>query len=281
MFEVAGLVQSVDPVNAVLTVEHEEVPGFMPAMTMPFTARESEEIVGIKAGDAIRFDLIVTADDSWIQRISPIDRVSLKLPEPGRPAAPAKTQRLKEGDQLPAFSLTDQGGRTIEPATFAGKNLLLTFIFTRCPIPNFCPLMSQNFETLEKEIQRDPALADQVRLLSISFDPEYDTPEVLAGYAKRFTEDGAFWRFATGTPAEVQKLTSAFSVYVQPEGGTISHGLTTALVDPTGRITKIWRGNGWQTAEVMAALKSLPAPLSQSTPEIDPDQVAGGASARR
>src|SRR5690606_11557766 len=143
-----------------------DVPGFMPAMTMPFTARAASEIAGVKPGDAITFTLFVTSDDSWIGQIRPVDPASLST-ETTKPPAPLGTNvpRLKEGDELPAFALVDQAGGEISPATFAGRNLLLTFIYTRCAVPNFCPLMSRNFDELEKEIQQDPALAEMTRLL--------------------------------------------------------------------------------------------------------------------
>jgi protein SCO1/2 len=248
-------------------------------MTMPFTAKNPKEIAGLRAGDAIRFDFVVTSEDSWIRKVRPIDAASLHLPaKPDPTPRQSAAHRLREGDSIPAFQLVDQKERAISPETFAGRSLLLTFIFTRCPVPNFCPLLSRNFERLQQEIQQDPALADRVRLLSISFDPEFDTPQTLARYGKAFTEDADFWRFATGEPAEIEKLTRAFSVYVQAEDGTLNHGLCTALVDPDGVITKIWRGNAWRPEEVMAELKAGFTPAPESATDFDADQGARSTS---
>ena len=277
-FEIAGIVRGVDAPNATVTVEHEDVPGFMPSMTMPFAAKNPKEIAGIKTGDAIAFHLVMTQDDSWIEAIKPIQAASLHLPAGSARAPSPETRRLREGDPLPEFHLVDQKSRPISAKTFAGKTVVLTFIFTRCPVPNFCPLISRNFERLQREIKNDPALADRVRLLSISFDPEFDTPQILARYGKGFTEDADFWRFATGEPAEIGKLTRGFSVYVQAEDGTLNHGLCTALADADGTITKIWRGNAWRPEEVMAELKAGFAPERETAVNLDPDQSADSAS---
>jgi protein SCO1/2 len=118
--------------------------------------------------------------------------------------------------------------------------------------------MSRNFTDIRKELAGG---GDGTQYLSISFDPEFDTPERLAAYAAHMAADRSGWRFATGTPDEIAKLTKAFSVYVQAESGTISHGLCTVLVDAGGTIRKMWRGNSWQPSEAVAAVRGLtPAP---------------------
>jgi protein SCO1/2 len=157
---------------------------------------------------------------------------------------------LREGDSIPYFQLVDQDGKTITLETFRGHPFILTFVFTRCPIPNFCPLMSRNFATLQDGIETGADSVKQTRLLSISFDP-FDTPQVLKAYAENEKANPAVWRFATGNKPEIEKLTHAFSVFVQPEKGTISHGLATALIDREGKIFKIWRGNGWTPSEIL------------------------------
>ncbi len=262
-YEVRGIVRAApDLAERNVMIEHEDIAGFMPSMTMPFEFREPKEVAALNAGDAVVFQLFVTDKESWISGLRKIDPASVKLPVPAaRTPAIGKVERVKEGDRLPDFVLVDQGGRAINRKTFAGKSLLVTFIFTRCPIPNFCPLMAQNFRTLDQAIREDATLSGNVNLLSISFD-EYDTPAVLAQYGAQFTDDLDTWRFATGTPEEVQKLTRAFAVQVQPEADTINHGLATALIDPKGVIRQIWRGNGWKTDEVLAALRN-PATISR------------------
>ena len=132
---------------------------------------------------------------------------------------------------------------------------MLTFIFTRCPVPKFCPLISHNFSELQEAIKADAGAAGKTRLLSITLDPKFDTPEILKSYAQQQKADPQIWTFATGEPAEIDKLTQSFAVFVQPEAGTISHGLATALIGPDGHVVKIWRGNAWKSSEVIDELR--------------------------
>lgn len=256
VYEVRGIVRGALADNHSVTIEHEDIPGFMPSMTMPFEFKDRREIAGVNPGDAVRFQLIVTDRDSWIEHVQKTDPSSVRLPKTAEEnATGAGAERLKEGDALPGFKLVDQNGRTLTRESFTDKTLLFTFIFTRCPLPNFCPLMSRNFAELQRAIEADPALNGRVQLVSISFDPDHDTPEVLAKYAAAFTRHGDSWRFATGSRAEIDKLTREFSVYVQAENGTISHGLCTAMIASDGTIRKIWRGNGWEVSEALDALR--------------------------
>ena len=259
-YEARGIVRGFAPDHSTIHIEHEAIPGFMPAMTMPFIARDQKEIAGLQPGDAVSFQLNVTERDSWIDRVRKIDvrQVHLAItPRALSSSTDAATQkRLHEGDAMSVFQLRDQDGKPVTLETFHGHPFVVTFIFTRCPIPNFCPRMSQNFAELQKAIAASSDALATTRLLSISFDPTFDTPEVLKQYAQHAGGDSAIWTFATGDAAEVQSLTKAFSVLVQPESGTISHSLATALIDRDGKIVKIWRGNGWTPAEVIAAVKA-------------------------
>ncbi len=251
-YEVRGIVRGFSPGRQTIEIEHEDVPGFMPSMTMPFTVKNPEESAALRPGEAISFRLAVTEKEAWIDQITKIDAAKVKLPAKSQPAPKAETSaRLREGDPMPDFQLTDQDGKSISLATFRGHPFVLTFIFTRCPIPNFCPLMSQNFEKLQRAIKE---AAGETKLLSISFDPEFDTPQILKTYAEHEQADPAIWTFATGDKKEIETLTRGFSVLVQPEAGTISHSLATALIDPDSRIKKIWRGNGWTPAEVLSEI---------------------------
>ena len=255
-YQVRGLIRGLPPDHNTIEVEHEDIPGFMPSMTMPFEVRDEKEIAGLGLGNAISFRLNVKERDSWIDRIEKIDPTQLQLPTP-RLAATPRTQtepRLREGEEIPDFKLIDQDGKPVTPETFRGHPFVLTFIFTRCPIPNFCPRMSSNFAELQKMIESSSAPLAGARLLSISFDPEHDSPELLKQYGQQTGADFGIWTFATGEPAEIQRLTKKFAVLVQPESGTISHSLTTALIDREGKIAKIWRGNAWTPVEVKQAL---------------------------
>jgi len=258
-YEVRGIIRGFAPDRRAIDVEHENIRGFMPSMTMPFPVRDQKEITGLQIGDAISFRFAVSDQDSWIDRIKKISATEVRLPAPT--AAP-KTEstsdsvpRLREGDPMPSFTLTDQNGERVTLEKFGGKAFVLTFIFTRCAIPNFCPRMSSNFAELQTAIKAGGEALAKTRLLSITLDPVFDTPQVLKDYGAHEQADPGVWTLATGNAPEIDALTHAFSVYRQTEGGTISHGLATALIDKGGKIDKIWRGNAWTPAEILAEIR--------------------------
>ena len=241
-------------------VEHEEIPGYMPAMTMPLTAKDSTQLDGLDVGDAIGFRLRTNADSTWITGVERLPDSAVARHPAGAPAPrrPESSERLpiRVGARVPAFTLSrDQNGEPVQLSDYAGQALVLTFIYTRCPLPDYCPLMSRRFAKLQERIPAN--LKDDVELLSISFDPEHDTPQVLSDYAARYTSDLSNWTFATGTEAQVQRVAGFFGVFTQQEGGQITHNLTTALIGPDGRVRELWRGNDWTPQEVLAEVRRV------------------------
>ena len=257
-YDTRGVVRGFSPDRSTIEIQHENIPGFMPSMTMPFVARDPKQIADLKTGDAISFRMAVTKKDFWIENVKKIRREEVDVAEPKQTSSVSAggEARLKEGDEMPPFTLTNQNGERVSLDTFHGQPFVLTFVFTRCPVPNFCPRMSNNFEELQTAIKGDTGRLATTRLLSVTLDPGYDTPEILSEYAAFHHADSKIWTFATGDDKEIDSLTRAFSVYRQNEGGTISHGLATALIDHNGTVEKIWRGNGWTPAEVTAAIKA-------------------------
>ena len=260
-------------------VEHEEIDGYMPAMTMPLTVKDPAALDGLEVGDAIGFRLHAGADSSWITGMERLpDTAVARHPANRSGAAPTPrradgrsegAQMVREGAQMPGFTLSqDQNGEPVRLAGYEGQTLVLTFIYTRCPLPDYCPLMSKRFATLQDLI---PATLDgQVELLSISFDPEHDTPQVLSDYAARYTGDLSNWTFATGTKKEVQRVTGLFGVLTQQEGGQITHNLTTALIGPQGRVREIWRGNDWTPRAVLEDVKRVAGPAETTADAAAP-----------
>jgi protein SCO1/2 len=185
-------------------------------------------------------------------------REDVNVAEPKRtsPVSADRDARLTEGDKMPPFSLTNQNDERISVDAFHGDFFVVTFVFTRCPVPNFCPRMSNNFEELQTSIKTGSGSLAKTRLLSVTLDPNYDTPTVLNDYAAFHHADPGIWTFATGDEKDIDSLTRAFSVYRQTEGGTITHGLATALISRDGRIERIWRGNAWTPAEVAQAVQA-------------------------
>jgi protein SCO1/2 len=256
-YDVRGVIRGISPDRTTLEIQHEDIPNFMPTMTMPFLTRDPKEIGDLKLGDAISFRMIVTAKDFWIDHVKKIRREDVDVREPKpKPTPEPQSSRLKEGDAMPAFSLTDQNGKQINAETFRGQPFVLTFVFTRCAVPNFCPRMTSNFSELQNLIKADSGVVAKTHLLSITLDPAFDTPEILQQYGAHSSEDPNVWSLATGDPKEIDRLTAAFSVYRQTEGGTLSHGLATALIGPDGKIMKIWRGNTWTPDEIVSEIRA-------------------------
>ena len=263
-YDVRGIIRGFAPDRTTVEIEHETISGFMPSMTMPFSARDPKEIALLHIGDAIAFRLDVTAKEFSIAKVKKIDATEVHLPKGAAPPSLANASegqlRLKEGDALPALTLTNEMGEQMTAAALRGHPTVVTFIFTRCPMPNFCPRMSKNFAELQRTIKSASGVAAETRLLSITIDPQFDTPAVLKEYAQQEGADPKVWNFATGEPAEIDELTKAFAVYRQTEGGTIAHGLTTALIDAKGNVQKLWRGNGWTAQEVLAVMEAAARP---------------------
>jgi protein SCO1/2 len=260
-FEVTGVGGAAVSEGQVV-IEHETISGFMPAMTMPFLVAEpaTSGAARLIAGDRVRFRFVVGAS-SHADRF---EIVGHETPAPQKTAdngaaVTRRPPRLREGGTVPDFTLVDQDGRRLTRADLDRQLTVLTFIFTRCPVPEFCPAMSQRFAFLQREILEDEKLRARTRLLSVTLDPEFDRPEVLRAYGEAMGANFATWRFATGEPAEAKALAKAFAIFSEFNGTTIDHTLCTALIGPDDRVIELWRGNGWKTAEVLAALRSAAA----------------------
>jgi protein SCO1/2 len=246
---VTGIVVTA-PEGRSVRVAHDEIPGYMAAMTMEFTLADGET-TRLAPGDRVRFTLRVDKPGNLAEGVAVTGHGA--VPAEDAPAPPVT--RLKPGATLPAFALVDERGQALTDASLRGHPTVVTFIFTRCPVPEFCPLVTSRFAELQRMLARDRSLPRDTQLLSITLDPAFDTPPILEAYARAKGADPARWRFATGEPDDVLRVARAFSVYVEKNGALLDHTLATALVDADGRVVEIWRGNGWKTAEVAASLR--------------------------
>lgn len=240
--------------NQVL-VKHEDIPGFMPAMTMPYAVKDPALIKDRVAGDLITATLNVAPDGAFLSAITRTG--SAPLPEDSRTTLPVATNVhiLERGDSVPDTPLVDQG-RTISLADLKGSASAVTFIYTRCPLPQFCPFIDRRFAEVQKLAAADPGLSGKVRLLSISFDPKFDRDEILRAHAAKVGADPAVWRFATADEAVVDRLAAQFGINVIRENdGTITHNLRTAIIDPSGRVSAILENNAWTADQLIAGLK--------------------------
>jgi protein SCO1 len=258
-FEVRGQVRDVDVAGKVVRITHEGIPNYMPAMTMPFSVKEPALLEGVAAGDTVQFQLVVTEDDSWIAHIQKIGAdvaVESLVPSQSSDAVEAReSERVQIGELVPDFQLVDQDGHSIHLSDYRGKAVVLTFIYTRCPLPNFCPLMSRNFSQLEQRLSSE--FTNQYHLLSVSMDSEFDTPEVLKAYGARYKANSKDWTFATGSAEQIQSVAGLMGLYYAKENGLISHDLRTALIGPDGRLVQLWKSNVWTPYEAQRMVREI------------------------
>jgi protein SCO1/2 len=249
-FDLKGKVVSVDKEHRQVTIAHEAIKGFMDAMTMPFNVKDDWALDALEPGQTVEAVLVVQEDHSWIEEI----RISKTGPAP---EAVNAVQPPKRGDEVPDFELVNQDGKQIKLSRYRGHPLLLTFIYTRCPLPEYCPRTSRNFSQIYREVQSSFLADKKPHLLTISFDSDYDTPAVLRDYAKRYMNPPSFdtWEFASGSTEEIQKITTYFGLVYRKESGQIVHSLVTALIGSDGKLMHLYLGNEWTPKDILADLR--------------------------
>ena len=253
IFQVKGIVEGVTLAEKSIRIRHEEVPGYMGAMTMPFEVRDTNELVGVGAGDAVTFRMMVTETDGWIDQIKrlAIDPTTNPLPANAGIRIVRDVEPLEVGNMLPEYTFTNQLGHAVSLSQFRGQAVAFTFIFTRCPFPTFCPLMSNNFRAVQDGLLKNPNAPTNWHLLTVSFDPEFDTPEVLRNYSTSYKADPAHWSYLTGTLVDITALSEQVGLQFWREpGGNISHNLRTVVVDTQGRLQKVFTENKWTIEEL-------------------------------
>jgi len=259
IFSVKGVVKELEPDGKTVRIQHEEIPGYMPAMTMPLEVKNTNELAGLKPGDAVSFRMLVTEKAGWIDQITRVGASNVNVLEP----PPRETFRsvrevepLNIGDPMPDYPFTNTLGQAIHLGQFKGQALGLTFIYTRCPLPNFCPRMSGNFADACKKLAALPDAPRNWHLLSISFDPEFDTPEILKGYARRYNSDTNHWSFASGALIDIDAITEQFGLMFPRDSGgfTFNHNLRTVVVDAQGKVQQVFTGNEWKVDDFIAEM---------------------------
>lgn len=255
-YELRGQVLAVDPERQELTIRHDDIQGFMPAMTMPFKVRNARLLEGRLPGDLVRATLVVYETDAYLSAVERIGHVELSEADvPAGAAAPFAAP----GEDAPDALFVDQAGQPHRLSDWRGSVVAVTFIYTRCPVPTFCPLMDRHFAAVQRDLAADPRLRDRARLLSVSFDPEYDTPAVLAAHAGRVGADPARWSFVTGDRDQLDPFAARFGVTTIRDDADdieIVHNLRTAVIDPQGRIVTIFSGNDWTPAELLQVMRA-------------------------
>lgn len=257
-YQLTGQILSIKPESREVLVKHEDIPGFMMAMTMPYKVSDANLLKDKTAGDLITATLVVGETTAYLSSVTKTGHSEVVIPAV-QPEVSA-LDMVKTGETVPDARLVNEDGKTFTLASYRGRRLALTFIYTRCPDPEFCPLMNQNFLAVQKMIQSTPGLGD-AQLLSISFDPEFDTPQVLKDQAQRVQADPKVWRFATGKTEDVTALASRFGVAVTRNGSPVLiHNLGTAVIDAQGRLSTLHSTNRWTPSDLIAELQAAAAP---------------------
>lgn len=250
-YAMKGKVLSVAKAEGSATIDADNIPGFMDAMAMPYPIPDEKTLANLSAGDEITADVVVTADGKYH-----LENIVVTKKGDGKGPSSENLHEPQPGDRVPDFSLVNQDGKTVRMDSFKGKVTLVTFIYTRCPFPDYCPLVSSNFAQIYAAIRSNPALDAKVRLLSVSFDPAHDTPQVLRQYGTTFnktTGRNPFdrWEFATAPPAELEKITNFFGVFYDPNQQQIVHSLSTSVISPQGTIYKWYSGSDWKAVDLI------------------------------
>jgi protein SCO1/2 len=259
-FEIRGKVVNVDKRGAAVTIAHEAIPGYMEAMAMPFKLKNPSMLDVMAEGDRVQGMLVVAGTRSWLEDVvvtrETADQTNISKAEGLEP---------KPGDEIPDFAMLLQNGKRVTFHQYRGRAVLLTFIYTRCPLPDYCPLMTEHFSDVAKALESEPALYSKTRLLSISVDPEYDTPKVLSEYAIAHQADTGHWDFAGGSKEEVKRIATFFGLQYWRDADQVVHSLRTAIIGADGKLVKLYRGNEWKPPEITAELKALAA-LEEARP---------------
>ena len=237
-----------------ITVKHEDIPGFMSAMTMSYSVKDRDGFRQVEPGDVIAADVITAknGNEYWLENIRITDASGRKT------IKPATVHRLDIGERVPDLSLVNQDGKSFRLDDFKGKAVLITFIYTRCPMPTFCPRLSGQFAKIQDDLAKTPIDLAKTHLVTISFDPKYDTPPVLRKYGLAYLDNDpagfSHWDFASAKEGDLRKIADAFGLEYFEEDNQIAHSMVIVLISPEGTIAKYW-STEWTTVELEDALR--------------------------
>jgi protein SCO1/2 len=264
-YHLTGTIVSIDKEQKHLIVNAGDIPGFMSAMTMPYPVADEATLDRVGVGDQITADIVVGNGEAKLENV-----VVVKKGPGTAPASPSGANRQPgAGDKVPDFALLNEDGKRVHLDQYHGKAVLLTFIYTRCPLPDYCPLMSHNFAQIEQSLTKTPAVYSKTHLLSISFDPKYDTPAVLRKYANAYVADPKkprfdHWEFASILEPEKTDVARFFNLFLSDDGGQITHSMSTAIIDPAGNLYRTYPDNSWKPMDVLNDLTAaVTAPVQE------------------
>jgi len=259
-YPVHGQVQSIDAPRKLVTLKHDEIKGFMPAMTMPYEVADPNVLTTLTPGDVVDSTLVVFSNGAHLTNFKKVGTAPLDAPPPEAPAPSASSgfELIKPGAPVPDAAFVDQDGKKRTFSSFKGAPVVMTFIYTKCPLPTFCPLMDRHFATIQQRLKSNPELDKNVHLVTVSFDPITDTPPVLKQHARELKADLRTWTFLTGKRDEIDQFAARFGVSVVRalnDPRDITHNLRTAIVDADGKLVKVYTGNEWTPDDILADLR--------------------------
>jgi protein SCO1 len=265
LYDVKGEVKAVDRATSDITIAHEAIPGFMPAMTMPFGVRDLRLLDGVAKGDRVTGQFAVTSTDSWLTTLTvtsrgPEDAATTATPHQSIMVEDSNGNLeaivlLREGDLVPDLSFVDQSGTSGTLHGLRGKAVGVTFVYTRCPMPNFCPALSRNFSRVQAALKKLPLVYERTHLVSVSIDPEYDVPGVLKDYAKLQEADTKHWSFVNAGLQGTKDFSRRFELTYGGSGTSISHNMRTLIISPDGRLVKTYTGSAWNPDDFAAEMR--------------------------
>jgi protein SCO1/2 len=258
-YTLQGQVLSVQPDRKEAVIRHEEIKGFMSAMTMPYSVQDPKEYENLAPGDLITATLVVEPARAYLEAVKKVGNAPLELPADTTPPAASGFELIKTGAPVPNQTFVDQDGKSVSLESFRGDAVIVTFMYTSCPMPTFCPLMDQNFAKIQAKLKEQNNLL-KTHLLSVSFDPEIDTPAVLKKHAEKLGADPRLWTFVSGDRDEIDKWASGFGVSISRamnDPRDITHNLRTAILDRQGNLVQVYTGNEWTPEQALADVRVM------------------------
>jgi protein SCO1/2 len=257
-FTAKGTVMELKPDGRTVVIQHEAISNYMAAMTMPFKVKTPEELAGLHRGDEVSFQLHVTEVESWVDGITKIGAVSLPPIQ-----TPAHSPTNQPHHPLLDYKFTNELGQAGSLNDFRGQALAITFFYTRCPIPEYCPRLSKNFQEAQQKLESLPGAPANWHLLSVSFDPEFDSPQLLKAYGNSYQYDPKHWSFLTGPADKIGELARQSGVSYESDAGTINHNFRTLIIDANGHLQMIFPTSGDLSDQIVAEIIKAAAVTSQ------------------
>jgi protein SCO1/2 len=247
-FNARGVILEIKP-NHIVVIRHEAISNYMAAMTMPFPVKDPSALAGLERGDEVMFRLHVTDTESWVDHFTKISKVAL----PSEPQPP-KMSAANSEKWLLDYKFTNELGQAVSFNDFRGQALAITFFYTRCPLPDYCPRLSKNFQEASEKLQQMTNMPANWHLISVTFDPEFDTPAVLKNYGEDYHYDPTHWSFLTGPPDKIAEFAHASGVEFEADGGTINHNFRTLIVNPQGHLQTIFPVSGDLSEQIVSEI---------------------------